>query len=254
MSSPADEIGDAPSTPPCAIAPAHGASKAESATNSRWVSIIRVKKVCLWIQQDIEQVTECKEDVIFMPPTVRFFRTGDQQPELLHKCFKVVLLCDPGVTNIALSRLEKINFDKMCPPARKIFSLASSCKRKTPGRMKGINLQPSSYTATDYVPSKPEYLPVDYFDAEDPVPAKLQFYLLPLLLPSLPGTSRSRSKRKATDTLELPMQDEPGQHGRRSRCDRPDGCLYTAEMFVVNLGVSHLLHTIVFGSHQSVFW
>jgi hypothetical protein len=43
-------------------------------------------------------------------------------------------------------------------------------KRKTPGRTKGINPPPPSYTATDYVPTKPEYLPVDHLKVEDPVP------------------------------------------------------------------------------------
>jgi hypothetical protein len=43
-------------------------------------------------------------------------------------------------------------------------------KRKTPGRTKGINPPPPSYTVTDYVPTKPEYLPVDHLKVEDPVP------------------------------------------------------------------------------------
>ncbi|KAG2051453.1 hypothetical protein BDR06DRAFT_589489 [Suillus hirtellus] len=44
-------------------------------------------------------------------------------------------------------------------------------KRKTPGMTKGIKLPPSTYTVTDHVPTKPEYLPVDHLKAEVPTPS-----------------------------------------------------------------------------------
>jgi hypothetical protein len=47
-------------------------------------------------------------------------------------------------------------------------------KRKTLGRTKGITSPPSSYTATDYVPTKPEYLQVDHFKAEASTPDHAQ--------------------------------------------------------------------------------
>lgn len=43
-------------------------------------------------------------------------------------------------------------------------------KRKTLGRMKGIVSPPSSYTATDYVPTKPKYLPLERLKAAAPTP------------------------------------------------------------------------------------
>ncbi|KAG2051435.1 hypothetical protein BDR06DRAFT_588527 [Suillus hirtellus] len=47
-------------------------------------------------------------------------------------------------------------------------------KRKTAGRTKGIKEPPSSYTLTDYAPTKPEYLPVDHLRTADPAPAPPQ--------------------------------------------------------------------------------
>jgi hypothetical protein len=43
-------------------------------------------------------------------------------------------------------------------------------KRKTPGRTKGITSPPSSYTVTDYVPTKREYLPLEHLKAAAPEP------------------------------------------------------------------------------------
>ncbi|KAG2750171.1 hypothetical protein P692DRAFT_20734209 [Suillus brevipes Sb2] len=43
-------------------------------------------------------------------------------------------------------------------------------KRRTPGRTKGIASPPSSYTATDYVPPKREYLPLEHLKAAVPEP------------------------------------------------------------------------------------
>jgi hypothetical protein len=41
-------------------------------------------------------------------------------------------------------------------------------KRKTPGRKQGIKpALPSSYKVKDYVPTKPEYLPVDHLKDDD---------------------------------------------------------------------------------------
>ncbi|KAG2069349.1 hypothetical protein BDR04DRAFT_689112 [Suillus decipiens] len=47
-------------------------------------------------------------------------------------------------------------------------------KRKTPGRTKGINPPPSSYTVKDCVPTKPEYLPVDHLKAGSQAPGPSQ--------------------------------------------------------------------------------
>ncbi|KAG1802087.1 uncharacterized protein HD556DRAFT_1494056 [Suillus plorans] len=87
-------------------------------------------------------------------------------------------------------------------------------KRKTLGRTKGIKSPPSLYTVTDYVPTKPEYLPVDHLQAEDPVPGLSQIpaarspsntaSAVPSsgLTAAQPSKDRSSSKRKAADTLE----------------------------------------------------
>ncbi|KAG1899990.1 uncharacterized protein F5891DRAFT_336077 [Suillus fuscotomentosus] len=86
-------------------------------------------------------------------------------------------------------------------------------KRQTPGRTKGIKSRPSSYTVTDYVPTKPEYLPVDHLKAEVPAPgpsqtpatqlasdtAPIQYSDLTATRPSKGGSS---SKRNAVDSLE----------------------------------------------------
>jgi hypothetical protein len=47
-------------------------------------------------------------------------------------------------------------------------------KRTAQGKMKGIKPPPSLYTVTDYVPTKPEYRPVDHLKAEDPAPGPSQ--------------------------------------------------------------------------------
>ncbi|KAG2035199.1 hypothetical protein BDR03DRAFT_535397 [Suillus americanus] len=131
-------------------------------------------------------------------------------------------------------------------------------KRKMPGKKKGIKLLvPSSYKVKDYVPTKPEYLPVDHLKSEDPTPGPsqtpttqpasntaLQSSGLTAAQPSKGGSS---SKRKAPDTLE--------SAAKKSKIDPddPDADLdvtvqtgmYAAEMFAANLGVNYLLNLIV---------
>ncbi|KAG2351547.1 hypothetical protein BDR07DRAFT_1385760, partial [Suillus spraguei] len=125
-------------------------------------------------------------------------------------------------------------------------------KRKTPGRTKGINPPPPSYTVTDYVPTKPEYLPVDHLKAKDPpgtsqTPAKQP----PSDMTSFRGASSS--KRKATDTLE-----SAAKKSKRNPDDTDDDTdaeldvtvqtgLYAAEMFASNLAVNYLLNLIIIG-------
>ncbi|KAG2068458.1 hypothetical protein BDR04DRAFT_1079342 [Suillus decipiens] len=125
-------------------------------------------------------------------------------------------------------------------------------KRKTPGRTKGIKPPPSSYTVKDYVPTKPEYLPV-----EDPEPSPSQTqatqpapdpaFVSSGLTASQPCKGGSSSKRKATDPLE--------SAAKKSKMDPDDADevldvtvqtgLYAAEMFASNLGVNYLLNIIV---------
>ncbi|KAG2070795.1 hypothetical protein BDR04DRAFT_1053775 [Suillus decipiens] len=131
-------------------------------------------------------------------------------------------------------------------------------KRKTSGKKKGIKLQvPSSYKVKNYVPTKPEYLPVDHLKAEDPAPLPSQ---IPVTRPASntaivssglttkqSSKGGSSSKRKATDNL--------GSTVKRSKIDPDDPDaeldvtvqtgLYAAEMFAANLGVNCLLNLIV---------
>ncbi|KAG2360647.1 hypothetical protein BDR07DRAFT_1610637 [Suillus spraguei] len=130
-------------------------------------------------------------------------------------------------------------------------------KRKTPGRTKGIKPPPSSYVVKDYVPTKPEYLPVDHLKVEDPEPNPSQTpatqpapdpaFVSSGLTASQPCQGGSSSKRKATDPLE--------SAAKKSKMDPDDADevldvtvqtgLYGAEMFASNLGVNHLLNIIV---------
>ncbi|KAG1903595.1 uncharacterized protein F5891DRAFT_1210137 [Suillus fuscotomentosus] len=134
-------------------------------------------------------------------------------------------------------------------------------KRKTLGRTKGIKSPPSSYTVTDYVPTKPEYLPVDHLQAEDPVPGPSQIPVtrpasntaLPSsgLTAAQPSKGRSSSKRKAVDTLESAAKKSkmnPGDADADAEADLDvtvQTGLYAAEMFAANLGVNHLLNLII---------
>ncbi|KAG2096079.1 uncharacterized protein F5147DRAFT_763590 [Suillus discolor] len=133
-------------------------------------------------------------------------------------------------------------------------------KRKTPGWTKGIKSPPSSYTVTDHVPTKPEYLPVDHLKAQAPAPDPSQ---APVTQPvsdtapvrslgltaAQPSKGRFSSKRKAADTLQ--------SAGKKSKVnlDEPDVTvqtgLYAAEMFAVNLAVHHLINFIVI---DDVIW
>ncbi|KAG2028775.1 hypothetical protein BDR03DRAFT_1063570 [Suillus americanus] len=111
-------------------------------------------------------------------------------------------------------------------------------KRKTPGRTKGINPQPPSYTLTGYVPTKPEYLQVDDLRAEDPTP----------------GPSQAPAAQPASDTALLSSGLSAAKPSKRSSSPKPDTDadldvtvqtgLYAAEMFASNLGVNHLLNII----------
>ncbi|KAG2107959.1 uncharacterized protein F5147DRAFT_837161 [Suillus discolor] len=143
------------------------------------------------------------------------------------------------------------------PPAPLHWKDVLACiefKRKTPGRTKEIKAPPSSYTVTDYVPTKPEYLPVDHLKAEVPTPgssqtpatqpasdnAPVQSSDLTAAQPSKGGSS---SKRKAADTLESTAKKF------KVNPDEPDVTvqtgLYTAEMFAANLAVEYLINFIV---------
>ncbi|KAG2072831.1 hypothetical protein BDR04DRAFT_1096036 [Suillus decipiens] len=130
-------------------------------------------------------------------------------------------------------------------------------KRKTPGRTKGINPPPSSYTVKDCVPTKPEYLPVDHFEVEDPEPSPSQ---TPATQPAPDSASLSSgltasqscqggssSKRKATEPLESAAKKykmDPDDADDNLDVTVQTG-LYAAEMFASNLGVNHLLNIIV---------
>ncbi|KAG2049243.1 hypothetical protein BDR06DRAFT_1012346 [Suillus hirtellus] len=133
-------------------------------------------------------------------------------------------------------------------------------KRKITGRMRGIKSSSSTYTVTDHVPTKPEYLLVDHLKADipvqgpshapatQPVPAAVQSSSLTTAQHS---KGRSSSKRKATDTLE--------STAKKSKMDTDDmdadadadpdvtvqTGLYATEMFAANLGVNYLLNIIV---------
>ncbi|KAG2149127.1 uncharacterized protein EDB93DRAFT_1250051 [Suillus bovinus] len=135
-------------------------------------------------------------------------------------------------------------------------------KRKTPGRKKGIAPPPSSYAVTDYVPTKPEYLPVDHLRAADPAPGPSQTpaaqtasdaaigqaaVLSSGLALAQPFQGGSSSKRKATDTLESAAKKSktnPDDADAELDVTVQTG-LYAAEMFAANLAVNYLLNIIV---------
>ncbi|KAG2096094.1 uncharacterized protein F5147DRAFT_656706 [Suillus discolor] len=142
------------------------------------------------------------------------------------------------------------------PPASLLWKDVLACiefKRKTSGRTKEIKSPPSSYIVTDYVPTKPEFLPVDHLKAEVPTPgpsqtpatqsasdAALQSSGLTAAQTSKGGSS---SKRKAADTLESTPKKS------KVNPDEPDVTvqtgLYAAEMFAANLAVEYLINFIV---------
>ncbi|KAG2096090.1 uncharacterized protein F5147DRAFT_641739 [Suillus discolor] len=149
------------------------------------------------------------------------------------------------------------------PPASLPWKDVLACiefKRKTPGRTKEINPPPSSYTVTDYVPTKPEYLPVDHLKAEVPTPGPSQTPATqpasdaaPVLSSGLtaaqPSKGGSSSKRKAADTLQSTAKKP------KVNPDEPDVTvqtgLYAAEMFAANLAVEYLINFIVI---DDVIW
>ncbi|KAG1826552.1 hypothetical protein EV424DRAFT_1643290 [Suillus variegatus] len=127
-------------------------------------------------------------------------------------------------------------------------------KRKTPGRTKEIKPPPSSYTVTDYVPTKPEYLPVDHLKVKVPTPGPSQTPatqpvsdIVPVQSSGLTAAQTSKggssSERKAADTLESTAKKF------KVNTDEPDVTvqtgLYAAEMFAANLAVEYLINFIV---------
>ncbi|KAG1796282.1 uncharacterized protein HD556DRAFT_292111 [Suillus plorans] len=144
------------------------------------------------------------------------------------------------------------------PPTPFLWADVLACiefKRKT----KGIKAPPSAYTATDYVPTKPEYLPVDHLKAQSSAPDPSQ---TPETQPASDTALRSSgltaaqtskggssSKRKAADTLQSAAKKPKGNS------DEPDVTvqtgLYAAEMFAANLAVHHLINFIII---DDVIW
>ncbi|KAG1883332.1 hypothetical protein F4604DRAFT_1982804 [Suillus subluteus] len=140
------------------------------------------------------------------------------------------------------------------PPAPLPWKDVLACiefKRKT-DRKKPIKPPHSSCKVNDYVPTKPEYLPVDHFKAEDPAPGPSQTAKQPAsdtafvsssLTAAQPSKGGSSSKRKAADNLQ--------SAAKKSRIDPDDPDvtvqtgMYAAEMFAANLAVNHLINLIV---------
>ncbi|KAG2096070.1 uncharacterized protein F5147DRAFT_778431 [Suillus discolor] len=130
-------------------------------------------------------------------------------------------------------------------------------KRKT----KGIKAPPSSYTLTDYAPTKPEYLPVDHLRTADSAPAPPQTpatqtasdsaFRSSGLTADQPSQGGSSSKRKAADTLESTAKKpkmDPNDRDADADADLDvtvQTGLYAAEMFAANLAVNYLLNIIV---------
>ncbi|KAG2356842.1 hypothetical protein BDR07DRAFT_1422043 [Suillus spraguei] len=122
-------------------------------------------------------------------------------------------------------------------------------KRKTPGRTKGINPPPSSYTVKDCVPTKPEYLPVDHLNAGHQAPGPSQTpetqsasdtaLISSCLTTAQSSNGGSSSKRKAGNLLAsiTPDSDEPDVTVQTG--------MYAAEMFAANVAVNHLINLIV---------
>ncbi|KAG1765950.1 hypothetical protein EDD22DRAFT_845191 [Suillus occidentalis] len=137
-------------------------------------------------------------------------------------------------------------------------------KRKTLGRTKGITSPPSSYTATDHVPTQPEYLLVDHLEAEAATPDPLQTPApqpssdtafqssgLTAVKASLGGSS---PKRKAAETLEpTAKRFKMDSSNTDADLDVTDQIgLYAAEMFASNVGVNYHLNIIVVGRATNV--
>ncbi|KAG1803457.1 hypothetical protein EV424DRAFT_1647590 [Suillus variegatus] len=134
-------------------------------------------------------------------------------------------------------------------------------KRKTPGRTKGIDPPPCSYIVKDYVPTKPEYLPVGHLEAENPAPGSSQTlarqpvsdtaFLSSSLTSARPSRDGSRSKRKATSTLQSAAKKfkmDPDDTDTDVDADLDvtiQTGLYVAKMFADNLGVTYLLNIII---------
>ncbi|KAG2134881.1 uncharacterized protein EDB93DRAFT_835296 [Suillus bovinus] len=142
------------------------------------------------------------------------------------------------------------------PPAPLLWEDVLACiefKRKTPGRTKGIKPPPSSYTVTDYIPTKPEYLPVGHLKAKEPSPdpshtpaiqtASDSAFQSCGLTAAQPSKGGSSSKRKAADTLQSAAKKF------KANSDELDVTvqtgLYAAEMFAANLAVYYLINFIV---------
>ncbi|KAG2032589.1 hypothetical protein BDR03DRAFT_903550 [Suillus americanus] len=140
------------------------------------------------------------------------------------------------------------------PPAPLPWKDVLACiefKRKT-DRKTPIKPPHSSCKVNDYVPTKPEYLPVDHFKAEDPAPDPSQTATKPAsntavvssgLTAAQPSKGGSSSKRKAVDPLQSAT--------KKTKIDpeEPDVTvqtgMYAAEMFAANLAVNHLINLIV---------
>ncbi|KAG2149133.1 uncharacterized protein EDB93DRAFT_362687 [Suillus bovinus] len=123
-------------------------------------------------------------------------------------------------------------------------------KRKTPGRTKGIKPPPSSYTVTDYVPTKPEYLPVDHLKAGESAPGLSQTPptqpapdTTPVRSSAQPSKGGSSSKRKAADTLQSVTKKFKANPDELDVTVQTG--LYAAEMFAANLAVEYLISFIV---------
>ncbi|KAG1826529.1 hypothetical protein EV424DRAFT_1599826 [Suillus variegatus] len=132
-------------------------------------------------------------------------------------------------------------------------------KRQT----KRIKEPPSSYTLTDYAPTKPEYLPVDHLRTADPAPdppqtpatqtASNTAFRSSGLTADQPSQGGSSSKRKAADTLESTAKKpkmDPNERDADTDADADldvtvQTGLYAAEMFAANLAVNYLLNIIV---------
>ncbi|KAG1893873.1 uncharacterized protein F5891DRAFT_1256963 [Suillus fuscotomentosus] len=135
-------------------------------------------------------------------------------------------------------------------------------KRKTAGRTKGIKSPSPTYTVTDHVPTKPEYLPVDHLKAEVPASGPSHTPATQPASDTAPAVQssglttaqhskgRSSSKRKAADTLESTAKKSKMDTDEDADADADldvtvQTGLYAAEMFAANLGVNYLLNIIV---------
>ncbi|KAG2352680.1 hypothetical protein BDR07DRAFT_1615549 [Suillus spraguei] len=144
------------------------------------------------------------------------------------------------------------------PPAPLPWEDVLACiefKRKPPGKKQGIKPPLlSSYNVKDYVPTKPEYLPVDHLKAGCPASGPSQTRVTqpasdtaPLISSGLtaaqPSQGGSSSKRKPGDNLQSTAKKS------RIEPDEPDVTvqtgLYAAEMFAANLAVKYLINLII---------